>query len=465
VEGLPWEGRYRILEELARGSYGVVYRAEDLELGREVALKALRHPEAGPVTRERFLREARTAAVLRHPNIVKVFAAGEHEGVPFYVMELLEGPPPRGPLPPPEACRLVARVARAVAHAHARGVVHRDLKPANILFRGGEPVLTDFGTARAGGDVRMTETGDLLGTPAYMAPEQLQGRIREVGPAADVYALGTILYELLAGRLPFEAGTFLELSAQVLNDPPPGLPGFDPALEALVRRCLSRDPARRPSAGELARRLEGWVPGRRRPWGAVALAAVLGGIIFWGASSPGAEPEAWGDMAHIPQGSYLVGDPRLGRRVVSTPGFWIDRGEAGGRASGYSYLEALAFCLSRGKRLPTEDEWEIAGGGGIFPWGSEPDPSRAACQGDRFPNSRDVSRFGVRDLAGLRAEWTATEGRLGPGHRVVRGGHWESPIEGCTLFERREFPVQRRLPTLGFRCASSVPPPPHGTSR
>lgn len=459
VEDLPWQGRYRLLEERARGAYGIVYRTLDLELEREVALKALRHPEAGPLTRERFLREARAAAGLRHPNIVRVFETGEHRGVPFYTMELLEGPSPRGPVPPAEACRLLSRVAAAVAAAHARGIIHRDLKPGNILFRGEEPVLTDFGTARSEKDARMTETGDLLGTPAYMSPEQLQGSRREVGPPADVYALGAILHELLTGRLPFEAETFLELSAQVLNDPPPGLPGFDPALEALVRQCLAKDPALRPSAAELARQLDRWVPGRRRrPAATAALLAALAGAVLWGAASPGAEPDAGGTMARIPPGDYLVGDPRLGRRTVSTPGFWIDREEAGTRASGYSYLEALAFCLNRGRRLPSEEEWEIAGGGGIFPWGRDPDPTRAACQGNRSPNPRDLSRFGVRDLAGLRAEWTSTRGRRGTEFRVVRGGSWESPIEGCTLFERKELPVQRRLPTLGFRCASSVPP-------
>jgi len=428
-----------------------------------VALKALRHPDAGPVTRERFLREARTAARLHHPDIVQVFESGQHEGCPFYTMELIEGTPLHGPLPPMEACRLIARVARAAAYAHARGVVHRDLKPGNIVVRSGEPVLTDFGAARAAEDVRMTETGELLGTPAYMSPEQIRGQVKEAGAKADVYAMGVILFELLAGRLPFEAGTFVELSAQVLNDPPPGLPGFDPALEGLICRCLSKDPADRPAAQELARNLERWAPGRRARWVApLALLGTLAGAALWTATSPGHESNAAGDMPQIPAGTYLVGDPRFGRRSVSTPGFWIDREEAPARASGYSYLDALAYCLRQGKRLPSEDEWEIAGGGDIFPWGDEPDPSRAACQGVRQPSPRDVSHFGVRDLAGRLAEWTSTPGRLGPDYRTVRGGHWESPIEGCTLFERREFPVLRRLPTLGFRCASSVPPAPGG---
>jgi formylglycine-generating enzyme required for sulfatase activity len=462
AEAPPWGNRYRILEERARGAYGIIYRARDLEIGRDVALKALRRPSAGPVARERFLREARTAARLRHPNIVRVFAWGEHEGVPFYTMELLEGPALAGPVPPVQACRLMAKVALAAACAHAAGVVHRDLKPGNIVLHEDEPVLTDFGASRAEGDVRMTETGDLLGTPAYMSPEQIGGRAREAGPKADVYAMGAILYELLTGRLPFEGATFLELSGQILNDPPPALPGFDPALEELVHRCLAKDPAARPEARELARALERWAPGRRPRWAAIlALLAVAGIAAVWGASSPAAEPDFRGDMARIPGGEYLVGDPRFGRRAVILPDFWIDRDEAPARASGWSYLEALSWCLRQGKRLPSEDEWEVAGGGRLFPWGDEPDPSRAACQGSREPNPRDVSRHGVRGLAGHRAEWTATPGPAGPDYRVARGGHWASPIEGCTLFARQELPVTRRLPTLGFRCASDGAPDRH----
>ncbi|HXG61072.1 MAG TPA: bifunctional serine/threonine-protein kinase/formylglycine-generating enzyme family protein [Planctomycetota bacterium] len=457
-------GRYELLEEIGRGGAGAVYRALDRELGRVVALKTLRDPEPGPAARERFLREARLAARLEHPHIVRIFEAGEHEGRPYYTMPLLEGAPLRSPLAPERAAALLAPVARAVAHAHAAGVVHRDLKPENILLCAGGPVVTDFGTARAEDDVRLTETGELLGTPAYMAPEQIAGRAHEAGPKADVYALGAILFELVTGRLPYEAESFLELSARVLHDPAPEAPGLDPGLGELIRRCLEKDPEARPSALEAADALERRAAfsretAGRRPRAAALLAgaAALAGAALW-AASPAPE-DAPGDMIRIPAGVYMMGDPRLGRRPVALEEFWIDRFEAPARAQGYSYLDAAAWCLKQGKRLPTEEEWEAAAGGRLFPWGEAADPSRASCGGARGPNPRDRSPFGCQDMAGHLAEWTATPGEVVPESRVVRGGDWQSGLEGCTTWTRRELPLARRLPTLGVRCARSASPP------
>ena len=449
-------GRYEAIEEIARGAYGVVYRARDRELDRVVALKTLRTGDAGPVARERFLREARLAARLAHPNVIRIFETGEHEGRPFYTMAFVEGTPLRGPLPPSEACLLMAKVAGAVAHAHARGVIHRDLKPANILVSAGEPVLTDFGVARAMDDPRVTETGELVGTPAYMSPEQARGQVKEAGAAADVHALGAVLFELLTGRLPYEADTFVELSARILNEPVPELVGFDPALAGLVRRCLAKKPDERPSAREVADGLRRWTPRKRPRWPVpLSIATVLSAAALWPASGPTAEPFAAG-MIRIPAGTREVGDPRFGPREVTLKEFWIDRDEAPARAAGYSYLDALAYCLRQGKRLPTEEEWEAAAGGRLFPWGDDPDPARAACRGVRGPNPRDVSPAGCRDMAGGLAEWTVSPGRLNPDHRVVRGGHWLEPIENCTCYAREEVAPARRHPWLGVRCASSV---------
>jgi serine/threonine-protein kinase len=274
---------YEVLGEIGRGGMGVVYRARQTGLNRTVALKViLSGAHAGVEERNRFRREAEAVARLQHPHVVQVFEVGEHGGLPFLALEDVAGGSlaqklQGGPLPEPEAARLTETLARAVQAAHDKGVIHRDLKPANVLLTpDGQPKVADFGLARRlDGDSVRTRTGQVLGTPSYVAPEQAAGAAREVGPPADVYALGAVLYEMLTGRPPFRAATALDTLVQVRHQeprPPRALnPGVSRGLEAVCLKCLEKDPARRyESARALADDLASWRAGepvRARPPG------------------------------------------------------------------------------------------------------------------------------------------------------------------------------------------------------
>jgi serine/threonine-protein kinase len=262
-------GDYELLEEIARGGMGVVYRARQKKLKRPVALKMILSGRfASAADRERFLREAELAASLDHPQIVPIYEVGEHEGRPYFSMKLVDGDClarrlDRFASDPDEAARLVAEVALAVHHAHGRGFLHCDLKPANILLdRDGRPHVTDFGLARRFNESgALTASDAILGTPSYMAPEQASGHRERLTPAADVYGLGAVLYELLTGQPPFRASSVMETVVQVLEREPPPLrqvrPGVPESLETICLRCLEKDPAARyPTARELAENLD-----------------------------------------------------------------------------------------------------------------------------------------------------------------------------------------------------------------
>ncbi len=315
-------GDYELLHELGRGGMGVVYAARQVSLDRVLALKLLTPRPGSEADVRRFLREAIAAAGLDHPNLVPIYEVGEHEGRRYYGMKLIDGGSlaqhaPRLKDDPRAAASLVAQVARAIHYAHERGVLHRDLKPANVLLdRRGCPYVADFGLARrVDGEAGLTGSGSVVGTPAYMAPEQAEGRREAVTTAADVYGLGAILYELLTGRPPFPGDSVLEVLALVRDAEPEPPSRFNPRaprdLQTIAMKCLEKDPrGRYPSAAALADDLGRWLDGvpiaarpatpgerlvkwvHRRPTAAALLvacvvAAAAGGMAAWGAVRSG----------------------------------------------------------------------------------------------------------------------------------------------------------------------------------
>ena len=244
--------RYELEELVGTGGMSSVYRAHDRLLERDVALKVL-HPQFTADTDyvERFRREARSVARLSHPNIVTVIDRGEQDGRQFIVFEYVRGENLKtllqrvGPLPEEEAVRLALQIARALGFAHDNGLVHRDVKPQNVLLNGdGQAKVTDFGIARSLDVGGLTQTGTVMGTSDYIAPEQARGS--QVDAQSDIYSLGTVLYELLTGEVPFPGDNFVAVAMRHINEPPPSVrerrPDVSPRLDAVIRRAMAKEP-------------------------------------------------------------------------------------------------------------------------------------------------------------------------------------------------------------------------------
>ncbi|MHC5019471.1 MAG: protein kinase domain-containing protein, partial [Planctomycetota bacterium] len=365
-------GPYEILGELGAGGMGVVYRARREDGATDVALKVIAAgADASVEALARFQREVRIARELDHPGIVKVLDSGQDGNVTWFAMELVEG----GPLSSQilereftwrEAVRLVRETADAVAVAHARGVLHRDLKPGNILLdRDGVPHVTDFGLAKdTRTESKYTRTGQTLGTPAYMPPEQARGELAELSPASDVWALGCVLYEAIAGRCAFEGPTAAAVVGQVLTCEPPALRALIPAIPAgvsrLVHACLAKDPAARPpDAGALRddcdRVLAGQPPVHGTAVGSRRTALVTGGGVLVVAA---AAVVAWwpGDDRQGESGPPPNAQPHSAADVPSEAERLASRAWAGRTTDPEAALEGLERAL---RLEPGRAEWQV----------------------------------------------------------------------------------------------------------
>jgi serine/threonine protein kinase len=258
-------GQYELLDEIARGAMGVVYRARHQTLGRMAAVKMILDADAvSSDVRERFETEARAAATLNHPGIVALFESGHWNGYPYFAMAYVDGESllqrlRNGPMTPKQAAEMIACVSEAMAHAHARQIIHRDLKPANILIdSSGKPHITDFGVCKdLASSSNLTTAGEMVGTPHYMPPEQAGMANVPLGPAADVYSLGAVLFAMLTGRPPFLAATPIEVVSQVLTQDPVSPRALNSSvpieLSVITMKCLRKNPVQRyADAGELA---------------------------------------------------------------------------------------------------------------------------------------------------------------------------------------------------------------------
>lgn len=445
--------RYRLEEQIAAGGMGTVFAATDERLHRRVAVKLLKDELADDQRFvERFRREARAAAALSHPNVAAVFDFGEDSGSPFIVMELVPGRDlarllrDEGPLAPDRARTLAAQLFAALSHAHAAGLVHRDVKPANVIVDdAGRVKVTDFGIARAAGDSNLTQTGSVLGSAHYMAPEQASGA--PVTAAADVYAAGIVLYEMLTSAVPFTGESPVAAALRHVSEEVPAPSALNPDvprdLDHLVAQATAKAPAARPAATDLAAALEDRTPGATAPMGAGATQVIAAG-------GRTAETTVW----PIPGATY---DPRkLGLRVLAvagvlalfSAGVWVwlltkpdgggERGgararpaggatEAAERASqayeledftGWSFPDAEQELKDRGLVVERSEVPDEAADGEVL--GSVPPPGTAMNEGDTVTLTVSTGPAEEEEDAG---EDEGEEDDEGPGNSGSAPGH------------------------------------------
>jgi serine/threonine-protein kinase len=489
-------GRYELLEEVAHGGMGVVYKAHDTLLERTVALKMLRaglFASADEV--ERFQREARAVAQLNHPQIIKIYEVGQEDGRHYFTMPFVAGGNltrcrVEGGAEPGTVVSLIEKVARAVQHAHEQGILHRDLKPDNVLLdkpdnvlldEHGDPVVADFGLAKfLTADMELTRIGERPGTPSYMAPEQVAEPMGQVTVQTDVWALGVILYELLVGRRPFlgQSAEALRQAIQTSAPPRPGAlrPALDRTLESIVLRCLTKVPEQRyPSASALADDLqrwsEGWrLPGERWParvWHALwrhprraivaLLATVIVGFLFVLLIRPPAEPPiTLIGMSGGPQQAVWRHGQAAGMTEISGP-----EGAFSVRCKDQGMVELAPSSPWPHYRLEAlvrhEEDFNSGRVGVYFGYNQEVDADGSRHRFGRLA----FSDFGVGRAVELRMNYRRSEGPRPMGHSVNLGGFHHPDWLGGAPGPWRELVVEvtaaRVRAFLDGECIGDVP--------
>ena len=452
-------GRYRIVRELGRGGMGTVYQAEDMELRRLVALKVPQF--SGPAAhqkqmRQRFLREARAAAAVEHPYVCKIHDVGEHEGTPFVVMAFVEGPSLAGRMAKlgrvkdRAAVALILRIAEALMAVHAKGIIHRDLKPANILLpKDGTPILTDFGLAHVHAESgQLTGEGTLLGTPAYMAPEQAVVELGPVTVRTDLYSLAVVLFQLLTGRLPVEGNVMQMLAHHVARKqaPPPSQfrPDVDAVLDAIIRKAMAVRPEdRHADVGEFSQALKDWGRGAAaRPGGAAETGpARLGGAAETMAPLAAAQPLTLAQPAALPAAPIATA-PQPAAIPVAQASAVADPQplpvKSGPRRWAWWHLAAAVLLFAGGVALAivmTRDKK------------NEPDGGPMAKGDDKKPNAGQTEFIDEDFRKASEKSGALPEGWFGEAFRVVKQKHDdEAWLELSTLDGEHFVTLPRPLP-------------------